>query len=82
MASQNINEIVMGMTPQEKERYFAQLEKNTKYELDKVEIEKEQRKLYKASLIEDIIKWTRGKWTEAELQAKSIKALERIYDYC
>lgn len=78
----NINEIVMGMTSQEKETYFKQLEKNTRYELDKVEIEKQERKNYKASLIEDIIKWTKGKWTEAELQAKSIKTLERIYDYC
>ena len=78
----NINEIVMGMTPQEKEIYFKQLEKNTRYELDKIEIEKQERKNYKASLIEDIIKWTKGKWTEAELQEKSIRTLERIYDYC
>lgn len=78
----NINEIVMGMTPQEKEIYFMQLEENTRYELDKIEIEKQERKNYKASLIEDIIKWTNGKWTEAELQAKSIRTLERIYDYC
>ena len=78
----NINEIVMGMTSQEKEVYFKQLGKNTRYELDKVEIEKQERKNYKASLIEDIIKWTKGKWTEAELQSKSIRTLERIYDYC
>ena len=77
-----INEIVMGMTPQEKERYFAQLEKNTKYELDKVEMERQERKSYKAFLIEDIIKMTNGKWTEAELQSKTTKTLERIYDYC
>lgn len=78
----NINDIVMGMTPQEKEKYFVQLEKNTRYELDKVEIEKQERKNYKASLIEDIIKWTNGKWTKEQLMAKDTRTLERIYDYC
>lgn len=79
---QNINQIVIGMTPQEKEKYFSHLERNTRFELDKVEIEKEQRKNYKASLIEDIIKWANGKWTEDQLKAKDIRTLERIYDYC
>lgn len=79
---QNINTIVQGMTIQERTRYFENLDKNTRYELDKVKMEKQRMKEYKESLIEDIIKWTNGKWTREELQGKTVRTLERIYDYC
>ena len=80
--TQNINNIVQGMTNQEKAVYFSHLEKNTRYELDKVEMEKQRLKDYKASLIEDIINWTHGAWTREELQGKTTRTLERIYDNC
>ena len=36
---------------------------------------------YKEMLITDILKWqTRNQYTREELQKKSIRALERIYD--
>lgn len=80
--TQNINTIVQGMTIQERARYFENLERNTRYELDKVEMEKQRMKDYKASLIEDIMNWTHGKWSQEELQGKSVRTLERIHDYC
>ena len=79
---QTINTIVQGMTVQERARYFENLEKNTRYELDKVEMEKQRLKDYKASLIDDIINWTHGAWTREELQGKTVRTLERIYDHC
>lgn len=36
---------------------------------------------YKQMLIEDILEWqTRNQYTREQLQKKSIRALERIYD--
>lgn len=77
----NINEITMGMTPQEKETYFAHMEKRHREEAEKVQAEKEHLKAYKESLIEDIIKLNPN-WDAYALSMKSVRTLERIYFSC
>lgn len=52
----NINEITMGMTPQEKETYFKHQEKRHQEEAEKLDAEKARMKEYKVHLIEDILK--------------------------
>lgn len=79
---QNLNEITMGMKPHEKEIYFAALHRNAIWEQQKIEVEREQNRKYKQSLIKDILDWTGDKWTLEELQKKDIRTLERIFDNC
>lgn len=74
----NINEITMGMTPQEKDVYFAHMEKRHKEELEKVELERAQTRAYKESLIEDIMKSKPDSDVEY-LKKLSIRSLERIW---
>ncbi len=76
----NINEITGGMTPQEKDVYFEHQAKRHREEQEKVEIEKAQLKTYKETLIEDIMK-INSKFTYEELKKKSVRTLERIYDF-
>lgn len=44
----NINKITMGMTPQEKEIYFAHQEKRHREEAEKVQAERERLQVYKS----------------------------------
>ena len=74
----NINEITIGMTPQEKEIYFAHMEKRHREEQEKLDYEREQLKAYKESLIEDILRDKPG-FTREELMKKTTRTLERIY---
>lgn len=74
----NINDITMGMTPQERETYFKHQEKRHQEEAEKVDAEKARMRDYKERLIEDILK-DRNDFTYEELTRKSIRALERIY---
>lgn len=74
----NINDITNGMTPQEKEIYFAHMEKRHKEEQEKVNAEKDHLKAYKEKLIEDILK-NRTDFTYDELKRKPIRVLEMIY---
>lgn len=74
----NINDITNGMTPQEKEIYFAHMEKRHREEKEKLDAEKEQLRSYKEKLIEDILK-SRTDFTYDELKKKSIRVLEMIY---
>ena len=73
----NINEITMGMTPQEKEIYFAHQEKRHREEAEKVQAERERLQVYKQSLIEDILKMKPNANRE-ELQRMTTRTLERI----
>lgn len=73
----NINEITMGMTPQEKEIYFAHQEKRHREEQEKLEQEKAQLKTYKEKLIEDILESNKN-FTHEELKKMRICTLERI----
>lgn len=73
-----INEIVMGMTPQEKEIYFQHQEKRHREEQEKIDLEKQQLRAYKEMLIEDIMKSKPNADREA-LKKLSIRSLERIY---
>ena len=73
----NINEITMGMTPQEKEVYFKHQEKRHQEEAEKLDAEKARTKEYKDHLIEDIMKY-RNDFTYEELARKPIRTLERI----
>lgn len=74
----NINDVVMGMTPQEKDVYFAYMEKRHKEEQEKVELERAQTRAYKESLIEDIMKSKPDSDIEY-LKKLSIRSLERIW---
>lgn len=76
----NINEITMGMTPQEKEIYFKHMEKRHAEEAEKVEDEKRRLRSYKESLIEDILK-IKPDYPVEKLIGKTTRTLERIYDY-
>lgn len=74
----NINEITAGMTPQEKEIYFAHQEKRHREEAEKIEQEKAQLRAYKEKLIDDILK-SGVNFTYTELKGMSIRTLERIW---
>lgn len=74
----NINEITMGMTPQEKEIYFAHQEKRHREEAEKIEQEKAQLRAYKESLIEDIMRHNPNADYEA-LKRMTTRTLERIW---
>lgn len=74
----NINDITMGMTPQEKGIYFDHMEKRHREEAEKLDTEKARLKTYKDSLIKDILKY-RNDFTYEELIGKSIRTLERIW---
>lgn len=71
------NEITMGMTPQEKEIYFAHMEKRHREEAEKVQAERERLKAYKESLIEDILKNNPNADVET-LRKKTTRTLERM----
>lgn len=73
----NINEITMGMTPQEKEIYFAHQEKRHREESEKLELEKANLKTYKEVLIKDILK-QKPNFSREELQRMTTRTLERI----
>ena len=74
----SINEITMGMTPQEKEVYFKHQEKRHQEEAEKLDAEKARMRDYKDHLIEDILK-DRNDFTYEELARKPIRTLERIF---
>lgn len=74
----NINEITMGMTPQEKDIYFKHMEKRHREEAEKLEAEKQRLKAYKESLIEDIMKHNPNADYEA-LKRMTTRTLERIF---
>lgn len=73
----DINEITMGMTPQEKEIYFKHMEKRHREEAEKVQDERDRMKAYKESLIEDILKHNPDSDVE-KLRKLTIRSLERI----
>ena len=73
----NINEITMGMTPQEKEIYFAHMKKRHREEAEKIQDERERLKAYKESLIEDIVKRCPNVDVEC-LRKKTTRTLERM----
>lgn len=76
----NINEITFGMTPQDKEIYFAHQEKRHREEKEKVESEKELMREYRLGLIDDILE--QGSiFTREELNKKSLRVLEAIASY-
>lgn len=74
----NINEITAGMTPQEKEIYFAHQEKRHREESEKLQAEKERLRAYKESLIEDILKRKPNSNVE-QLRKMTTRSLERIW---
>ena len=68
------------MTEQEWESYTAHLEKRNQEEQQKLALEKERIREYKASLILGILERRKG-YSLEELKRMSIRSLERIYDY-
>lgn len=74
----NINEITMGMTPQEKDVYFKHQKKRHQEEAEKLDAEKARMRDYKEHLIKDILK-TRNDFAYEDLTRKPIRVLERIY---
>ncbi len=73
-------QITFEMTPQDKEIYFAHQKKRHREEQEKIEQERVQLKSYKDILIEDILKINQN-FTYEELKRKSIRVLERIFDF-
>ena len=73
----NINEITIGMTPQEKDIYFAHQEKRHREEQEKLEQEKAQLKTYREKLISDILESNKN-FSCDELKKMRISTLERI----
>ncbi len=73
---QSMNEIVMGMTPQEKQIYFDHMAMRAKEEEEYMQARIEERKAYKRRLIADVLKYRPGEFTEEELKRKSVRALE------
>ena len=73
----NINEITLGMTPQDKEIYFTHMEKRHREEQEKLEAEKQQLRAYKQSLIEDIMK-SNPNQSIKYLRKLTTRSLERI----
>lgn len=73
----NINEITLGMTPQDKEIYFSHMEKRHREEQEKLALEKQQLRGYKESLIEDIMKSNPNQDIEY-LRKLTTRSLERI----
>lgn len=73
----NVNDIVVGMTPQKKEIYFSHMEKRHREEAEKMEAERELLQTYKQSLIEDIIKH-KPDYPLDQLQRMTTRTLERI----
>ena len=74
----NINEITIGMTPQEKDIYFAHQEKRHREEAEKLDQEKSHLRAYKESIIQNILK-SNSRFTYEELKRMSIRTLERIW---
>ena len=74
----NLNDMTLGLTPQEKETYFEHLEKRHREEAIKIDAEKAALSAYKAQLIESILK-NRNDFTYEELAKKSVRTLERIW---
>lgn len=76
-----LNEVTAGMTPQEKEIYFAHMEKRHKEEAEKIQLERERTRAYKESLIQDILAkgYNHNRYTEEQLRSKSIRALEMMW---
>lgn len=70
------------VTSEKYEQWLAVQHRNAVWERQKLEIERERRKAYKQSMIEDILRWAGDKWTCEELQKASVGTLERIYDNC
>lgn len=67
--------ITLGMTPQEKEIYFAHMEKRHREEAEYIQAQRERTIEYKKLLIEDVLKY-RPEFTREQLQKMSIRRLE------
>ena len=75
----NINEITMGMTPQEKKAYFSHMEKCHREEAEKIRAERDANMAYKNSLIDDILK-RKPNHDRESLKKYSIRTLEIMAD--
>lgn len=70
---------VDGMTPQEKDTYFAHMAMRHEQERVKIEDEKTELAEYRARLITYILRNT-DRFTEEDLKIKSTRTLERIWE--
>lgn len=77
----NLNTMVYGTTPQEREIVLERNRVAVNDELIRIEAEKARRREYKKMMIEDIMKFC-NRFTREQLEKKDIRTLERIYDYC
>lgn len=76
----NLNNVVNGMTPQEKQVWAEHRAENTKWEQENLKVELTNRQLYRNSLIKDIAKMTNR--SETSLKHLTTLQLERIFDHC
>lgn len=70
--------ITDGMTPQDKEIYFAHMAKRHREEQEYLEARKQEMKAYKQSLIEDILKMERNHCSREQLEKCTTRVLEAM----
>ena len=75
---QSMNEIVIGMTPQEKQIYLEHMAMRARQDEEYMQARIEEHKAYKKRLIADVLKYRPGEFTEEELKHKSVRALEYL----
>lgn len=76
----NINGIISGMTPQEKNIYFEHMEKRHAEEQEYMQARRAQNLTYRDRLIAEIME-RRSDWTMEQLKEKSMRSLEIIASY-
>lgn len=75
---QSMNEITMGMTPQERKAYLDHQSMRAAQEVERMSSIIAGAKTYKARLVDEILKSRPGVWTKEYLQSRSLSYLERI----
>jgi len=76
--TQSINQIVIGMNPQEKKIYLDHMAMRARQEEEYMQTRIEEHKSYKARLIADVLKYRPADFTEEQLKKMSVKALEYL----
>lgn len=74
------SQITFGMNSEEKEIFFAHMERRHRFEAEKIEAEKLALKSYRLDLIDDILRMSNN-FKRENLMKCSTSTLERIFDH-
>lgn len=77
---ENLNNVVKGLTEQEKSVWAEQRKENIKWEQENLKVELTAQQRYRNNLIDDIVKMS-GRSRES-LKGLNVQQLERIFDHC